>query len=123
FESWVEEQIQQAQREGAFDNLPGRGKPDANRPYDPDWWIKNLIQREKLSILPPALEARQKLSTTLARIREMADEGAVRREFESLNAEIARINSRVTSGPPTDVGRLDVEAALERWRAERRQAD
>jgi hypothetical protein len=27
FESWIEQQIQQAQREGRFDDLPGAGRP------------------------------------------------------------------------------------------------
>jgi hypothetical protein len=123
FQSWAEEQIHEAEREGAFENLPGRGKPlpDTYQPYDPDWWIKSLIQREKISILPPALEARQKLADALARIRDMTDEAAVRREIETLNAAIARLNARASSGPPTHIGRLDVETAVARWREERAQ--
>jgi hypothetical protein len=123
FESWAEEQIQEAERDGAFENLPGRGQPlpDAYKPYDPDWWIKSLIQREKISILPPALEARQKLSETLARIRTLSDEAAVRREVEALNAALARLNAHASSGPPTHIGRLDVDAAVARWREERQQ--
>lgn len=121
FKAWAEEQIEQAEREGAFDDLPGRGKPlpDAYQPYDPDWWVKSLIRRERLSILPPALEARQKLAAALARIRTLEDEAAVRRELESLNAELARLNAHATSGPATHLGRLDVEAALATWREER----
>ena len=123
FQSWAEEQIQEAEREGAFENLPGRGKPlpDAYQPYDPDWWVKSLIQREKISILPPALEARQKLAAALARIRELTDEAAVRREIETLNAALARLNAHATSGPATHIGRLDVETAVARWREERAQ--
>lgn len=123
FQSWTEEQIRDAEREGAFENLPGRGKPlpGTYEPYDPDWWLKSLVKREKLSVLPPALEARQKLSDTLARIRELGDEAAVRREIETLNAAIGRLNAYATSGPPTHIGRLDVEATVARWREERRQ--
>ena len=123
WESWTEEQIREAERTGDFDDLPGRGKPlpDAYKPYDPDWWLKSLVQREKLSILPPALEVRQKLSETLARIREMTDEADVRREIEALNAAIKRLNSHASSGPPTHIGPLNVENTLARWREERQQ--
>ena len=50
WESWFEEQIRQAQEEGAFENLPGAGKPlpDLEESYDPDWWVKKLIRREKV---------------------------------------------------------------------------
>lgn len=35
---------------GEFDDLPGSGKPipDLDRPYDPEWWAKKLIERERL---------------------------------------------------------------------------
>jgi hypothetical protein len=42
--------IRQAIEEGKFDDLPGLGKPipDIDEPYDPDWWIKKWVKREKL---------------------------------------------------------------------------
>jgi len=54
WDSWREELIRLAREEGAFDNLPGAGKPlDLGESYDPDWWVKKLVQREKISILAP----------------------------------------------------------------------
>lgn len=45
-----ENRIQQAIEEGQFDNLPGTGKPipDIDEPYDPMWWVKQWVRREKL---------------------------------------------------------------------------
>lgn len=45
-----ENRIRQAMEEGKFDGLPGFGKPipDIDEPYDPDWWIKKWVKREKL---------------------------------------------------------------------------
>ena len=43
------------------------------------------------------------------------------REIEALNAALARLNAHASSGPPTHIGRLDVEAAVERWREDRQQ--
>ena len=47
---WVEFQIRKAMERGEFDNLPGAGKP-LHLPdrHDPDWWVKRLIEREKIS--------------------------------------------------------------------------
>jgi hypothetical protein len=53
FEPWIESQIRAAMEEGAFDNLPGAGKPLATgQGLDPEWWVKQLIAREKVSMLP-----------------------------------------------------------------------
>jgi hypothetical protein len=58
WETWVDEQIRVAREQGAFDNLPGAGKPLPNldQEYDLAAWVKQLVQREQLSILPPSLE-------------------------------------------------------------------
>src|SRR4051812_35366412 len=57
----VEIAIQQAMRNGDFDDLPGAGKPlqDLGTVRDPDWWIRRKIERENLTGLgPPALTLR-----------------------------------------------------------------
>src|ERR1700753_2779456 len=59
---WVDLQIQQAMERGEFDDLPGAGKPlgDLGSPYDRDWWLKKLIEREQITgVLPPALQLRK----------------------------------------------------------------
>ena len=59
---WVDLQIQQAMARGEFDDLPGQGKPikDLGSQHDPDWWLKKLIEREKITgVLPPALQLRK----------------------------------------------------------------
>jgi hypothetical protein len=121
WESWVEAQIRVAQEQGAFDNLPGAGKPLSNigQEYDPLWWVKQLVQREQLSMLPPSLELCRKVETKLATIDELPDEAAVRRRVAALNAEIARVNATVVEGPPTRLGKLDADLVVERWRRTR----
>ncbi len=46
----AENRIREAMAEGKFDNLPGLGRPipDLDEPYDPDWWVKRWIVRERL---------------------------------------------------------------------------
>ena len=44
---WVDTVVDQAIRRGEFDNLPLQGKPipGLKGPHDPDWWLKNLVER------------------------------------------------------------------------------
>ncbi len=116
--SGVEEQIRKAQQEGLFDDLPGRGKPleDLDEVYDPGWWAAKLVKREELSLLPPALELRRKVERELERVRKFRHERDVRRALDKLNAEIAKTNASVTSGPSTTIAKLDVDSIVERWR-------
>lgn len=121
WESWIEAQIRVAQEQGAFDNLPGAGKPIPNldRANDPLWWAKEFVQREQVSILPPSLELQRKVERELAKIADLADETAVRSRITSLNAEIAKVNATVVEGPPTRLGILDVDKVVGRWREAR----
>ena len=121
WESWIEQQIGEAREAGAFDNLAGAGKPLPYESYDPLWWVKRLLRREQLSVLPPALELLRKVESVLPRILALETEAEVRAHVLKLNAEIARVNATVSLGPPTRVGPLDVEEIVAQWRA-RRQA-
>ena len=69
WESWIEAQIRVAREQGAFDNLPGAGKPLPNmdQEYDPMWWVKQLAEREQLSLLPPSLELLRKVERSSPR--------------------------------------------------------
>jgi len=118
------DQIREAREAGRFDNLPGAGKPLPNLTdeYDPLWWVKQLAQREQISLLPPALEVLCKVESEMAVIGQLADEATVRSRILALNLEIAKVNARATEGPPTRLGPLDVEAIVAEWRARRTPA-
>ena len=93
WETWIDAQIRLAGEQGAFDNLPGAGKPLPNLGQDPDWWVKQLVKREQISILPPSLELLRKVETELAAIEKLHDEATVRRRVAALNVEIANVNA------------------------------
>jgi hypothetical protein len=118
WETWIDTQIRVAREEGAFDNLPGAGKPLPNLGQEQDlvWWVKQLLQREQVSILPPSLELLRKVEKELALIEELADEATVRRRVEALNVEIGKVNATVMEGPPTRLGTLNVDKVVARWR-------
>jgi hypothetical protein len=120
-ESWVEAQIRVAMESGAFENLPGAGKPipDLDQAHDPDWWVKQLMKREQLSFLPPSMELARKVERELAEFEALDSEPELRRRVASLNAEIAKANRATLEGPPTRLAPLDVEKIVARWRTGR----
>jgi len=121
WESWIEELIHNAREAGEFEDLEGAGQPipGITDPYDPDWWVKKLLQREKLVVLPPALELLRKVEVGLAAVWSLSREADVRARVGLLNAEITKVNSRVAEGPPTRLAPLDVDQIMGEWRARR----
>src|SRR5436190_23078768 len=93
WESFIEEQIREAMERGAFDNLEGKGKPiaDLGREYDPDWWAKKLVEREKVALAPPALALRRTVEQTLERLPQLRDEAEVRHALDALNTQIRKL--------------------------------
>jgi len=121
WDSWIEELIQRARGEGAFDGLEGKGKPipGIDAPYDPEWWVKKLLEREKLSVLPPALEIRAKVDRALDEVWRLAREDEVVRRVTAINTEIGRANRTAAEGPPTSLAPLCLDAILSEWRRRR----
>lgn len=120
-ETWVEAQIRVAMEKGAFDKLPGAGKPLPNlgQEFDPLWWVKQFVQREQISMLPPSLELLRKVEKELAAIEKLHDEATVRRRVAALNVEIAKVNATVMEGPPTRLGTLNIDQVVARWQRTR----
>lgn len=126
---YVDLQITQAMERGDFDNLPGAGKPIKNlgAQHDPDWWVKQLIEREKISgVLPPALQLRKDDAELDGKLDRHTAESEVRRELEEFNARVMKARYTPVDGPPLVTMPRDVEAEVVAWRerslAQRRQA-
>jgi hypothetical protein len=122
FESWIDAQIRAAEERGEFADLPGKGKPltHLDDAEDPLWWAKQLLRREGLSLLPPALEVRRKVERFREGLAKLPGEAKLREAVAALNAEIRKLNRLATSGPPTRQALLDPEDLVARWRELRR---
>ena len=118
FENFADAQIRKAREEGLFDDLPGKGKPlNTGDAYDPLWWGKQLVAREGVSVLPPALEIRRTVEQEMARIQGLQREDEVRAAIDSLNEKIRKVNRSNVSGPPTTQPVLDVEKVVALWKS------
>lgn len=122
--SAVEMAIQQAIRQGEFDDLPGAGKPldGLEGVRDPDWWIRRKIETEKLSGLgPPALTLRVEHAELDDRLDRLTREESVREALEDFNARVVEARRQLLGGPPVVTPTRDVEAEVAAWRARREQ--
>lgn len=129
-QTWVDRSIAQAERQGAFDDLPGAGKPlrDVDTRQDPDWWVRSLIERERLDLseaLPGVMQLRREKATYPEALLALADEAAVRERLEDFNERVLLDRRRPHAGPgsPPVVGRVDVEEMVQAWRALRDARD
>lgn len=120
---WAETQVEQAIRNGDFDDLPGLGKPIAGlgAQHDPDWWVKGLVEREQISVLPPALAIRKDDAALDARLDALTDESEVRRTVEEFNQAVDRARIQPLGGPPMITAPRDVETELAAWRGRREE--
>ena len=122
--SVVEASIQVAIRRGDFDNLPGAGKPleGIDKPHDPNWWIRQKIERENLTgLAPPAIQLRNEHRTMDETLDEFWREEDVRAHLEEFNKRVKYARMQLQGGPPVVTPLHDIEADVRAWR-ERRAA-
>src|SRR5260370_25010682 len=120
FVSWIDQQINEAAERGAFDNLPGAGKPLPKRPEADDGqaWLRDYLRREGVSaeeMLPTPLRLRKEMERLTATVQDLRSEGEVR-------AVVAGLNRRVVAwrpnpvGPPVSRPLRHAAAPVARWR-------
>jgi hypothetical protein len=121
---WVDTQISSAIARGDFDDLPGAGKPirGLGHSHDPDWWVKSLIERERITgVLPPALGLRKEDAELDDTVDREATEVGVRRVVEDFNARVVEARRQLTGGPPVVTPTRDVDDEVARWTARREE--
>lgn len=100
FEKIIEQRIREAQKKGAFDDLPGNGKPldltdDANVPEDLKMAYKML---KNADCVPPEIELKNEIRRTEDLLAGMKDTTEKYRTMKKLNFLIMKLNA-VRNGP------------------------
>ena len=119
---WVDQQVRQAMARGEFDDLPGAGKPikDLGSTHDPDWWVKKLIEREKITgVLPPALQLRKEDAVLEETLDKEWSEKTVRELLVDFNRRVVEARRQLLGGPPVVTRLRDVEDEVAAWRERR----
>ncbi|MBU1493360.1 MAG: DUF1992 domain-containing protein [Actinobacteria bacterium] len=90
--SLVERQIREAMERGEFENLPGAGRPieGIDAPYDPAWWAKEWLRRNRLADEARELKVRAAAEDLRLRAAGKADEAD--RLLDEANRHLGRIN-------------------------------
>ena len=126
--SWVDQQIRVSMAKGEFDDLPGAGKPivGLDKDHDPDWWLNQMIEREKIVVLPASVQLRKDDALLDDALDKLFREEDVRREVGDFNARVIRARYSPQEGqPPLVTMPRDVEETVAAWaqrRLERRRA-
>lgn len=103
----VEQRIAQAIAEGAFDDLPGAGKPldlDDDRMVPEDLRVAYRILKNA-GYIPPEIEARREIADLAALMRQAADDAARRRAAARFALLCAKLEAEGRSFPSAGVYR------------------
>ncbi|MEU6133335.1 DUF1992 domain-containing protein [Nocardioides sp. NPDC047086] len=115
-------QVRKAIARGDFEDLPGSGEPiDLPDQHDPEWWVRKLVEREHVVLLPPSIQLRKDDAALDEHLDQLADENAVRREIDDFNARVIRARYEPPAGPPLITMPRDPDTTVAAW-AERRAA-
>lgn len=120
--AYIETAIQIAIRQGAFDDLPGAGKPleGLGTHHDPDWWIRRKIASENLTGLgPPAILLRTEDRELDGQLDLLGRESDVREVLEDFNRRVREARRQLQGGPPVVTDTRDVDAEVAAWAARR----
>jgi hypothetical protein len=119
FASWIDQQINEAAERGAFDNLPGAGKPL------PPWgetggdaWLRSYLAREGVAaeeLLPTPLKLRKERERLAESVSRLRTEQEVRDVVRDLNRRIMEWR-RIPTGPSIFLSLVGEEAMVSRWR-------
>ena len=125
FEHQVEQQIRRAQASGAFDALPGAGRPlpaDPPGEHDGTWWAREYVRREGLPtavLLTPGLALKREAADVHERVARLRTDPQVIAHVEDLNRRIRAEIFLPSPGPSIILREVDPDEVLTRWHERR----
>lgn len=118
----VESALDQAIKRGDFDNLPGLGKPltGLHNSNDPDWWIKQKMEKEEVNgVAPAAFQLRKENAQIEETLDAFRTESEVRDYLTGFNERVRAAIMDLRDGPPVFTPPRDIDAEVVKWREKR----
>ena len=123
FRRLADRRIEEAMRDGTFDNLPGRGKPIELEPMPADenaratWWALRIMRQNDFT--PDEVRWRKALDYLHDALDNATDEAGVRSLVARINELVRKVNTLGTNALTAPVMPVSQEWALERFRERR----
>ena len=122
FNTWIDQQVAEAERRGLFDDLPGKGKPLNLKPgaADGDYgqaWLRDYARREGVpaeEMLPTPLRLRREMERLAETAGEFCSEAEIREAAADLNRRIVEWR-RIPIGPPVHVRLVNADDLVAHW--------
>ncbi|GAA1405008.1 hypothetical protein AUR04nite_07440 [Glutamicibacter uratoxydans] len=117
--------LDEAVARGDFDNLALAGKniDHITSSTDPDWWLKSMMHREKISGLgPPALTLRVEDEHMDQTLDALPTPRAVREHIDDFNQRVIEARRQLLGGPPVITALRDADAEVFAWQNRRASA-
>jgi Domain of unknown function (DUF1992) len=119
----AERRIEEAMREGKFDNLPGRGQPLELEPIPADenarmmWWALRIMKQNDFT--PHEVQWRKALDHLRSRLTTVRDEIGLERLVKQINEMVHKINTLGTNamGSAPAVVPVDLETERAQFRS------
>jgi hypothetical protein len=117
FEKIVEERILKAQKEGLFDNLPGKGEP---LNLDQEGCVAEELRLaykmlKNADCLPPEIELKKEIERTEELLAGMPDTGQRYRTLKKLNYLIMKVNACRGGNVQFDIPQRYVDAVADQF--------
>jgi hypothetical protein len=116
----ADKRIEDAIKEGKFDNLPGKGKPLDLEPMPAEenarmtWWMLRILRTNNFT--PEEVHWRKALDYLRARLDSLTDESRLPSVVEQINALVRKINTLGTNALQAPVVPVDLETERHRLR-------
>ena len=116
----AERRIEEAMREGKFDNLPGAGKPLDLEPMPADenarltWWALRIMRTNDFT--PDEVRWRKQIETLKDELSAATSEARVVVLVKTINGLVRQLNTMGTNAIRTPVTTVSLEDALRRVR-------
>lgn len=116
----ADRRIEDAMKEGKFDNLPGMGQPLDLEPMPADenarlmWWALRIMRQN--DVVPDEIRWRKNIDGLKSELSQTRDETRVRVLVRLINDLVHKLNTLGTNALNMAVANVDIETELARLR-------